>query len=230
MNQAVILLVEDDKRILGFNERKLKRNGYEVLVAENIASARVILQTNTPDLMVLDVMLPDGSGFDFCKEIRMNNNIPVVFLTGKTQLEDKMEGLMGGGDYYLTKPYDMNELLAVIQSQLRRIQLYSPKLNERNSINFVDLLLDTNTIVAMANGEDLILTPKEFTILLSLIQRNGEPIEPQELYEKVWNAPMAEDSKALAMQVSRLRKKLEEMSRVTIQRDRDKGYYLNIRE
>ncbi len=228
-----ILLVEDDINVSGFNERKLRRTGYDVLTAETLAEARHHLKDNRPDLIVLDVMLPDGSGFDLCTEIRKTMTVPVLFLTGKTQIADKIEGLNGGGDYYMTKPYDFDEFTAVVASLLRRAERPSTSqapTGATESISQGSLVLDTVSNSAMVEGKDLLLTPKEFALLSLLVQNMGKSLTGEFLYEKVWNVPMASDGRALWAQLSRLRKKLEATAKIILHNDRNTGYYLEFLE
>ncbi len=116
-----ILVVEDDTNLLLYNEKKLIRGGYQVYTAQTLDQARKVFMQHEIDLIVLDVMLPDGSGVDFCSEVKEKKDVIVLFLSGKVQIEDKITGLNSGGDYYLAKPYDFDELLAVVKSLLRRL-------------------------------------------------------------------------------------------------------------
>ena len=110
--KTIILVVEDETDVLRINARMLTRRGYTVYTAENCRQAYEKLTEPTPDLLILDIMLPDGSGYDICERFRSTSDHPVIFLTGKGETCDKVEGLGHGGDYYLTKPYDPDELLA----------------------------------------------------------------------------------------------------------------------
>ena len=117
-----ILIVEDDTEMARLNSRLLKRHGYDVYVACTAIEARALIQSVMPDLFVLDVALPDGNGLDLCKEFRENTDKPIMFLTGKTGVEDKITGLALGGDYYLTKPYDKDEFISVVRSLLSNVR------------------------------------------------------------------------------------------------------------
>ncbi len=224
----LIMLVEDDTRVMALNERKLSRRGYRTVKAYSLAEARKLLQTHKPDILVMDVMLPDGSGVDFCAEYRKFADTPVLFLSGKAQVDDRVAGLSAGGDYYLTKPYDYDELVAVVESLLRRKETAEQATASAapEVTKFGPLVLDSVAARAQVNGEDIMLTPKEFALLMRLAQSPGEHVLPEVLYEKVWGMNMGGDDRAVRTQVSRLRKKLEATKLLAIKSDRSSGYLL----
>ncbi len=218
-----ILLVEDEENILRFNSRKLIRLGYTVFTATTLSQARKVIDKAQIDLAILDVMLPDGSGFDLCKEIKSKSDTLVLFLSGKAQIVDKIEGLNDGGDYYLTKPYDYDEFVAVVESLLRRVK-------NSDTIKVGALSIDTVKMIAMVKDKDLLLTPKEFAILHVLIINRGDAITAEELYNKCWISKDAQYSNGvLWAQLSRLRKKLENAGVFYISHQRNKGYVLEVR-
>ncbi len=224
MNKC-ILLVEDDVRLLGFNIRKLQRKGFEILSAETLAEASEQLKKHTPDLIVLDVMLPDGNGVNFCKKLRKTLQVPVIFLSGKTQLDDRIAGLNSGGDYYMTKPYDYDEFVAVIESILRRS---STSTSISDTLTLGPLSFDLTAMQATLYGDDLQLSPKEYAILLLLVQNTGLSLSSEELYEKVWKQPASDDCRALWSQMSRLRKKLVDCDDLELHNDRIEGYSITL--
>ena len=121
--KSLILMVEDEEQVLNTNCRMLRRRGYDVRTAQTAAEACHQLEEQLPDLLILDIMLPDGNGLDICRRFREKTMNPVLFLTGKSNIRDRVEGLQQGGDYYLTKPYNFDEFLAVIQMLLERQKL-----------------------------------------------------------------------------------------------------------
>ena len=121
--KSLILMVEDEEQVLNTNCRMLRRRGYDVRTAQTAAEACHQLEEQLPDLLILDIMLPDGNGLDICRRFREKTMNPVLFLTGKSDIRDRVEGLQQGGDYYLTKPYNFDEFLAVIQMLLERQKL-----------------------------------------------------------------------------------------------------------
>ena len=216
MNRTV-LLIEDDTDLLYNNMEFLQKRGFRVLAAETLADAARELSGTQIDLMLLDVNMPDGSGFDFISEVRKTSDIPVIFLTGRTEKADMIDGLSRGGCDYITKPYDFDVLLARIEAQLRKTQPGS-------HIQCGALTLDIVALQAFADGCDLLLKPKEFSLLHALIQSEGKTISADELYQKVWGRPMAGDNNAIKNITSQLRKKLTG-SGYTISSEYREGYF-----
>lgn len=187
-----ILLVEDNEKILRGNERMFRWEGYDTAAA-TLREARALLEQDRPDAIVLDVMLPDGSGLDLMAELRAGSHagIPVLLLTGMTAPEDIVRGLDRGGDDYLTKPYDFAVLLAHTEALLRRAQ----RVPEALALD--GLTLNVAGGKAALDGRDLLLTQKEFALLLLFVQNPERYIDGEYLYEQVWTAPLASDSNAL---------------------------------
>lgn len=200
-----ILLVEDNEKILRGNKRMLEWESYTIDAAATLAEARAKMAEAHPDCIVLDIMLPDGDGLDFMRELRgsVNAGVPVLLLTGLTTQEDILRGLKSGGDDYLTKPYDFEILLARIEALLRRSQ----RVPERITKGY--LTLDVAASVALNNGVDLLLTQKEFALLLIFVQNPERFIGGEYLYEKVWAQPQTGDTSALKSTIKRLRGKIE---------------------
>jgi DNA-binding response OmpR family regulator len=201
----LVLLVEDNEQIMAGNKRFLERQGFDIAAAMTLAETRAHMEKRRPDVVVLDIMLPDGSGIDFMGELRESENpgIPVLLLTGLTTKQDIVNGLKAGGDDYLTKPYDFSELLARIEALLRR-SARVPETISKGRLSF-----DMTANVAMLDGTDLQLTPKEFALLLMFIQNEERLIDMESLYEKVWKRQMAGDSQAVKKTVNRLRPKIK---------------------
>lgn len=212
-----ILLVEDNEQILYGNERMLKRRGYHVTTALTLKEARERMNEAEPAAIVLDIMLPDGSGLDFMRELRQKSNIPVLLLTGLTTPEDIIRGLTEGGDDYLTKPYDFNVLLARIEALLRRAA-HVPQTLTKGALTF-DVLANQ----VFLNGVDLLLTQKDFALLMLFAQNENKTMSAEYLYEKIWNAPLGGTTQAIKSAVSRLRKRLVG-SGYTIIAQRYEGY------
>jgi DNA-binding response OmpR family regulator len=202
--RSLILLVEDNEQILYGNERMLRRRNYDVITALTLSEARKRMDETTPDAIVLDIMMPDGSGLDFMRELREKSAIPILLLTGLATSEDIVHGLAEGGDDYLTKPYDFSVLLARIEALLRRAKKI-PDILQKDSLK-----LDIVAQQAFLDGEDMLLRPKEFALLLMFIQNEGKVLDPQYLYQKVWNTDMNADNSTLKMHISTVRKRLEE--------------------
>jgi len=218
-----ILLVDDNKDIQRLNKEMLERRGdYEVRLAMNLAEARKQIAEHRPDLVILDIMLPDGSGLDFIKELRNRNDekdIPVLLLTALGESVDVVKGLDTGADNYLSKPYDNSVLLAHIESLLRRTSRVPKTLTKG------PLTLDIIAGRAFIDGRDLLLTQKEFAVLLLLIQNEGSVISAETIYSNVWKqSPDADiDTNTLKATISNIRKKIEP-SGCEINVSRGKGY------
>ncbi len=213
----LILLIEDNEQISYGNKRMLERRGYDVMTALTLKDARQSLYEAEPSLIVLDIMLPDGNGLDFLRELRQTSQVPVMILTGLNKVGDIVNGLTEGGDDYLTKPYDFEVLLARIEALIRRAgQL--PKTLQKGPLT-LNVILGQ----ALLDGKDLLLTKKDFALLMLFTQNEGEVFSTDYLYEKIWKAPISGDTQAVKSAMSRLRKKLAG-SGYTILPIRGEGY------
>ncbi|MDR0273077.1 MAG: response regulator transcription factor [Clostridiales bacterium] len=204
-NSKTILLVEDNEQLNDINCRALKREGYNVLSALNVAQARDFFAKSNPDAIILDIMLPDGSGVEFCREIRERTAAPILFLTSVNGHEQTLKGLAAGGDDYLNKPFDLNILTAKVSAFLRRDEIAG---RVRNEIKKGQITLDITAVRAYLNGTDMLLSQTEFALLLLFIQNENKTLTSDEIYEKVWVRPMLENDTSLKNALSRLRKKI----------------------
>lgn len=207
--KPVILVVEDEEEVLRINARILTRHGYSVHTASNCSQAYELIDSVNFDLLILDIMLPDGEGYDICGHFRSISDHPVIFLTGKGETYDKIEGLERGGDYYLTKPYDPDELLAVADRLMERHLKTREKYEQLTTIVRDELVLDIIGAKATINGVDVGLTTKEFALLLILIQNEDNEVSPHRLYEKVWGVPSGDDTRTVRFHIRNLRKKID---------------------
>lgn len=207
--KALILIVEDEPEVLKINARLLKRRGYNVLTAATAEESYRCLSENVPDMLILDVMLPDGSGYDICESFRRKSDNPVIFLTGKNEIGDKVEGLGRGGDYYLTKPCSFDELLAVTQRLLSRHLKVKKKHESLEYITKGALTLDISKNKAFLRGQDAELTVKEFALLLFLMKNEDKVFSQRELYEAVWGIPSVEDTRTIRFHIRNLKKKID---------------------
>lgn len=222
MNKT-ILLVEDDTDLLMNNREYLARRGYRTLTAETLKDAVSLLAREQPDLILLDVNMPDGSGFDFIERVRETNDVPMIFLTCRTDKADMIDGLTRGGCDYITKPFDLDVLLARIEAQLRKAGM-------QEVIKRGPLTLNIVPGQAVLAGADMTLAKKEFAILLLLVQNEGRTLTKEYLYEKAWGQPLLYDDNALYVQMSRLKRKLEQNEAIELYVSRKEGYCLNILE
>ena len=203
-----ILVCDDEKSILNMLKRFLSREGYIVLTAETGTEAIEKIEKEPPDLIILDVMLPDLDGFDVLKIIFQRYKLPVIMLTAKNDLVDKILGLEFGADDYITKPFDLRELGARVRALLRRME-EAGKYQEE-IVTYRDLEIGFAKMTVKKRGELLNLTPKEFAILKLLIHARGAVISRETILEKVWGYDFFGDMRVVDIQVARLRKKIED--------------------
>lgn len=206
--KAVIFMAEDEPTVLSANTRMMIRRGYDVITAMTVEESKKKLSTENPDLLVLDLMLPDGSGYDICSFYRKFSHKPVIFLTGKTEVQGKVDAMRAGGDYYITKPYDFDELLAVIERLLERDRHIADTI-PTTDMSFGSLNIDTDKGRATLRGEDIGLTQKEYLLLKTLAQNVGQQLSLGELYEAAWGVPAVGDLRVVRTHISNLRAKIE---------------------
>lgn len=204
MRKAHILMVEDEQKVSSFNREYLEGQGYEVTVAETIAKARFLIEEHTPDLILLDVMLPDGLGFDFCAELRQKTNAPIIFLTCRDENESVVKGLLQGGDDYVTKPYDLDILSARVTAQLRRRGNTTAGILEVPPLT-VDFLAGE----AVLEGVHIPLTLKELQLLGCFVLYAGQRLTLDEIYRRAWGEPSPGASDTVKAHVSNLRRKMK---------------------
>ena len=206
MDKRTVLLVEDNERLNEVNRRALESAGYEVFTALTLASAREHLERVEPRVILLDVMLPDGDGMDFCNEIREKTKADIIFLTLRREHESMLRGLALGGDDYIAKPFKLDELLQRVASAMRRQEMHAAPVK---TLEKGGLTLDILALQAFVDGNNLGLSPKEFMLLLLFAQNEDKTMSAEHLYEEVWKTPMAGDKNAVQTAVSKLRKKIE---------------------
>ncbi|MEA4920255.1 MAG: response regulator transcription factor [Clostridiaceae bacterium] len=201
--QPRILVVEDEEGILQVNIRHLKGQGYEVFAARTIEEARETMRRQRPDLILLDVMLPDGSGYDFCQELRKITTAPIIYLTSLGESEHIVQGLTGGGDDYITKPCDLEVLSARVMAQLRRAGL-----SGAGRIEMPPLSINLQNGMAVLEGRPVSLTQKELQLLAYLVSHAGRECPAADLYEAVWGVPSNNSTHTVTAHISSLRTKL----------------------
>lgn len=203
-----ILVCDDEISILNMIKIFLTKEGYEVITANCGREALSLISSKSPDLIILDVMLPDINGFDILKTISTKYKIPVIMLTAKSDTVDKILGLEFGADDYVTKPFDMRELSARIKALLRRmedVQNYSS-----NIFSYNGLEIDFNEKIVKKGNQIINLTPKEFELLKIFTLSKGGVLTREELLNKVWGYDFYGDTRTVDIQIARLRKKIED--------------------
>lgn len=225
----LILMVEDNPSVLRLNQKVLETNRFLVKAASTLADAETILETDTVNLILLDILMPDGSGLDFCKTIREYTGAPILMLSSLRTSQDVISGLLTGGDDYMTKPYKVDELVARIISLLRREEL-SGRENRQVIVTCESLKLDTLSLRAYLGGNDLQLTPKEFALLLYMVQNKDRIVSVEQIYQNVWNLPSNRDTRLLWTHFSKIRNKLEKFGEnpFDITAVKGKGYIFTV--
>jgi len=208
-----ILVIDDELAIRDLLEFVLKRENYQVKTAENGSIGLAEIDSFQPDLILLDLMLPDYSGYDLCKEIEKKYVIPIIMLSAKNEIIDKVLGLELGAEDYITKPFDNRELIARIKVVLRRYEHNNQLENDEvKHITYEELEFNLETRMVMKNGTRIFLTAKEFKILETLLKRPKMIFTRDELLDIVWGYDFLGDSRCVDMTIMRLRRKLEDDS------------------
>lgn len=210
MANEKILIIDDEEEICALIQSFLNKANYSSEAAYDAVSALDKVRSFTPDLIVLDVMLPDMYGMDLCLEIRKLTNCPILFLSCKSDTVDKIAAFSAGGDDYVTKPFLPDELMARIRAHLRRSRLaYEPN-KEKTIFEHKGLTIDMNSYEVFLNGEEIKLTAKEFDILALLVQNPKRVFSAEQLFEQVWKSDsLGSDNKTVMVYMSNLRKKLD---------------------
>ena len=214
---ATILLIEDNPQIMEINRDTLLSRGFRILEAESITAGRELFARENPDLIILDILLPDGNGLSLCKEVKGDSNVPILFVTALGHSNEIVEGLRAGGDDYLSKPYDIKVLVERVNALLRRSAIMP------DAIVKGTMRLETYTHQAFVDGKNLGLARKQFDLLLFLMQNEDRLLSAETLYKKVWGSDLIDDAKAIKTAISRLRCNIEP-SGYTVDAIRNKGY------
>jgi DNA-binding response OmpR family regulator len=200
-------VIDDDENTLWLLGTLLQHHGFDVLKSATAAEGLQVTREQSPDLIILDVMMPEMDGWEVCRRIRETSQVPVVFLTAKNSVKDVVKGLEIGGDDYIVKPFDNQELLARIRTQLRRTN------NDRTSDELVfangDLRINFLTREVTVHGQPVELTPKEFTLLSVLARNAGRVLTRSELITQTWGPEYGEANESLKLYIHYLRKKIE---------------------
>jgi len=231
MTNTKILFIDDDQRICRLVKRYLEGNGYLVVFAHDAAQANNLLPDDSIALILLDIMLPDKDGLTLAQEIRSTSSTPIIFLTARAEIEDKVTGLQLGADDYITKPFEEKELIARIQSVLRRTQ--APTTNTSNTnktqANFAGWCLDLlNHTLYSPDGERVEITSTEYRLLLKLLNQSNNTVKREEILHILSDREWSPLDRSADMAISKLRKKIEKNPRKPeiIKTVRNVGYQL----
>ncbi len=222
MKNHHILIVEDETAIAELLVYKLEKEGYKATSADTGHEAIQLIHSNPPDLILLDLMLPDMSGFELCRAVSMKSlNIPIIMLTAKSDIVDKLLGMELGADDYITKPFDIREVIVRIKAIFRRIERVigsdqSPISSEAVVSVHDRIEIDKRQRIVRRNGEKIELKNKEFKLLLFFAENKNAVYTRPELLDQVWGFEYAGDTRTVDIHVQRLRKKLDCSGEVSI--------------
>ncbi|MBY7007243.1 response regulator transcription factor [Clostridium botulinum] len=232
-----ILIVDDEIEILKLLETVLKKEGFNnVYTAKTLKEGLAEFNRVKPELVILDIMLPDGDGYEICKDIRNKSNVPILFLSAKTEELDKILGFAIGGDDYITKPFSPKEVAFRVKAHLRRVNYNNENLNENNTeekiIKFGPYVLNESRAELIKNSKTIELTAKELKILSLLAHNQNQIISKEKLWDKVWGEDYFGFDNTIMVHIRKLREKIEDDSSnpkyiLTV---RGFGYKLSVKE
>lgn len=209
VKKTLTLLVDDDPRLIRFVRANLESVGHKVIVAEEAQSALRLLDRETPNLVILDIMLPGMDGFELCQRIREYSTVPIIMLTAKAEESDKVKGLRLGADDYLTKPFGVQELLARVEAVLRRAE-YPEETSVSPTFTYRDVSIDFLRYRVTKRGKEVRLTPTEYRLLFQLAKNAGRVMFHEELLSNVWGAEYRDEVEYLRAYIRHLRRKIED--------------------
>ena len=213
-----ILIVEDDKYIINFISMSLKKEDYDYVIAKTCGEANALFYANRPDMIILDLGLPDGDGIEIIKNVREISKIPIIVVSARQEEEEKIQALDLGADDYIPKPFNPLELVARVKSQLRRyVRLGSidgkagQKASEQREGVYATggLVVDDKQKIVSMDGQPVAVTPIEFGILCYLTRHAGRVFSIEQIYEAVWNEPAYNPENTVAVHIRRIREKIE---------------------
>ncbi|MEH7548180.1 vancomycin resistance response regulator transcription factor, VanR-F/VanR-M family [Neobacillus vireti] len=214
MKRISILIADDEEEIADLIAIHLQKEGYNVIKVHNGQEAIQVIQTQSIDLLILDIMMPKMDGFEVTRQIREQYNMPIIFLSAKTSDFDKVHGLVIGADDYMTKPFTPIELVARVNAQLRRfIKLNQPKVDNKDILEFGGIVISPDQRTVLLYGENIELTPKEFDILYLLASHPKKVYSVENIFQQVWGDAYFEGGNTVMVHIRTLRKKLGEDKR-----------------
>ena len=214
MEHKKVLIAEDDKDITEILSLYLEKNNFEIYIADNGKKALNIVQTKKIDIALVDIMMPIMNGYELIKEIRKNYLMPIIVESAKITPEDKIGVLKMGADDFISKPFDINEVLARVEAQLRRYKAFSSsKTNSNNKLTHKNLTLDIDSRQVQVNGININLTVREFDILELLISNPNKVFTRVNLFEAVWKDEFIGDYNTVNVHISNLRAKISKIDK-----------------
>ena len=209
MRREKILIVDDEVEIIELICLYLAREGYQTLTAYDGYGAIDMVDKSKPDLIILDIQLPDLDGFEVCLELRKVTKAPILFLSCKSEDLDKILGLGVGGDDYITKPFSPGEMVARVKAHLRRSRMQSEPVTVEHTLQFGDLTIDPKSFTVRLAGEVVTLSAKEYQLLLLLAKNPDRVYSLDQLFTQVWESPSIGDPRTVMVHISNVRKKIE---------------------
>lgn len=209
MSGEKILVVDDVATVRNIVYHHLAKDGFHVITAGDAYSAFELVRTQKPDLILLDIILPGLDGIEFCRELRKETNVPIIFLTSKSDCTDLIVGLGVGGDDYITKPFIPSELIARVKAHLRRNRVASFPKEQKKLFKYPGLEIDLTGHIVRVNGSPVDLSIKEFELLALLAQNPNRIFHNNQLLDSIWQSKDFTDNRTLMVHISRLRKKIE---------------------
>ena len=206
MYEKKILIIEDEKVIQNFLKLSLKLKDYEPIIAENGLLGISLFMSHNPDLILLDLGLPDIDGTEVLKQIRLSSDIPIIIISARGQEKEKVSALDLGADDYITKPFNIEELFARIRVAFRR---YKPLDSKENNFKFHDLSVDFEKRKVFVEDTEIHLTPIEYKMLLLLIQNQGKVLTHRFIQHEIWGTPTTDEYQSLRVFMSNIRRKIE---------------------
>lgn len=207
---AKVLVVDDESSIVNIISYNLKKEGYEVITAEDGEAGLELALNENPDLILLDIMMPKMDGYEVCRKVREKSNVPIIMLTARADEVDKVIGLEMGADDYVTKPFGNRELIARVKAHLRRSTAKEVPVENGNVQSFGDLTIDFDRYEVTKRGEVINLTMREFELLTFLATQKTQIFNRETLLEKVWGYEYFGDVRAVDVTIRRLREKIED--------------------
>ena len=210
MNNPVVLVIEDDSPVCNLIVTTLKTHDYRYLTAKNGSEAVMMAASHNPDVLFLDLGLPDMDGIDVIRQIRSWSNMPIIVISARSDDADKIEALDAGADDYLTKPFSVEELLARLRVTIRRLALMnSDKSPDRSTYTNGKLIIDFSAGIALLDGEELKLTSMEYKLLCLLAKNTGKVLTHTYITQSIWGRSWENDIASLRVFMTTLRKKIE---------------------
>lgn len=230
MSNEKILIIDDDKNVCDFLRTHFEREGFTAIIANDGAEGIDKFNSSSPDMIILDIMMPLADGWQVCKEIRKNSDTPIIMLTAKGEVIDKILGLELGADDYIVKPFDVKEVLARVKAVLRRCSKNSPAITIQE-VNYDKLSINLTRYVLKANGKVVEAPPKEIELLYCLASHPNILFTRDQLLDNVWGFDYYGDSRTIDVHIKRLRAKLCGLSdRWEITTVWGKGYKFELKE